>query len=108
LNFTQFINFFIALTNKIQKKELSTPKSLFKGSSGLVVKVSASQPRDYGFEPYSGHDHVSSYDTSTGWFKEADSKVINISCKNFFAIELKKNMLKPNWLGSVLITFSAG
>jgi hypothetical protein len=46
-------------------------------------KVSTSQPRDHGFEPYSGHDHVSSYDTSTGLFQEADSKVINISCKNF-------------------------
>jgi hypothetical protein len=53
-----------------------------KGSGGLVVTVSASQPRDHWFEPYSGHDHVSSYDTSTGWFQEADSKVINISCKN--------------------------
>jgi hypothetical protein len=38
-----------------------------------VVKVSASQPRDHGFEPYSGHNHVSSYDTSTGWFQEEDS-----------------------------------
>jgi hypothetical protein len=27
-----------------------------------------------------GHDHVSSYDNSTGWFHEADSNVINISC----------------------------
>jgi hypothetical protein len=54
------------------------------GSGGLVVKVSASQPGDHGFGPYSGHDHVSLYDTSTGWFREADSKVINISCKNLF------------------------
>ena len=29
--------------------------------------VSASQPRDCGFEPHTGHDHDSSYDTSTGW-----------------------------------------
>ena len=29
-------------------------------------KVSASQPRDRGFEPHTGHDHDSSYDTSTG------------------------------------------
>ena len=43
-------------------------------------KVSASQPWDHGFEPHMGHDHVSSYDTSTCWFQEADSRVINISC----------------------------
>ena len=30
--------------------------------------VSASQPRDRGYEPHTGHDHYSSYDTSTGWF----------------------------------------
>ena len=45
-----------------------------------VDKVSASQPRDRGFESHSDHDHDSSYDTSTGWFQEADSRVINISC----------------------------
>jgi hypothetical protein len=33
-----------------------------------MVKLSASQPRDYGFEPLSGHYH----DTSTGWFQEVD------------------------------------
>jgi hypothetical protein len=60
-----------------------------------VVKVSVSQPRDHGFEPYSGHDHVSSYDTSTGWFQEVDSKVINISCKNLFRNRAKINMFKP-------------
>jgi hypothetical protein len=58
--------------------------NILKGCGGLVVKVSAAQPKDHGFEPYSGHDHVSSYDTSTGWFQEADSKVIDISCKNLF------------------------
>ena len=31
-------------------------------------KVSASQARDRGIEPHTGHDHDSSYDTSTGWF----------------------------------------
>ena len=30
------------------------------------VKMSASQPRDHGFEPHRGHDHDSSYDNSTG------------------------------------------
>ena len=39
-------------------------------------KESASQPRDRGFEPHTGHDHDSSYDTSTGWFQEADTRVI--------------------------------
>ena len=33
-------------------------------------KVSASQPRDCGFELHTGHDHGSSYDTSTGCFQE--------------------------------------
>ena len=34
------------------------------------------KPRDRGFEPHTGHDHDSSlsYDTSTGWFQEADSR----------------------------------
>ena len=39
-------------------------------------KVSASQPRGRGFEPRTGHDHDSSYDTSIAWFQEADSRVI--------------------------------
>ena len=43
----------------------------YMGSDGLMHKVSASQPRDRGFEPHTGHDHDSSYDTSTGWFQEA-------------------------------------
>jgi hypothetical protein len=60
-----------------------------------VVVVSASQPRDHEFEPYSGHGHVTSYDTSTGWFHEADSKVFNISCKNFFRNRAYINMFKP-------------
>ena len=47
-----------------------------KGSSGLMDKVSASQPRDHGFEPHMGHHHNYSYDTSTGWFQEVDSRVI--------------------------------
>ena len=46
-----------------------------KWSGGVMVKVSASQPRDPGFEPHTGHDHDSSYDTSTGWFEEEDSRV---------------------------------
>ena len=42
--------------------------------------VSASQSGDHGFEPHTGHNHDSSYNTSTGWFQEADSRVIDISC----------------------------
>ena len=53
--------------------------SMYQGEHGLMDKVSTSQPRDRGFEPHTGHDHDSSYDTSTGWFQEADSRVINIS-----------------------------
>ena len=33
-------------------------------------KVSASQPHGRGFDRHTGHDHDSSYDTSTGWFPE--------------------------------------
>ena len=39
-------------------------------------EVSTSQPHDRGFEPHTVHDHDSLYDTSTGWFQEADSRVI--------------------------------
>ena len=42
-----------------------------EGRSGLAVKVSASCPKNHGFEPHQGHDHVSPSDTSTGWFQEA-------------------------------------
>ena len=43
-----------------------------------MVKMSASQPQNCGFEPLTGHDHGYSNDnvTSTGWFQEADSRVI--------------------------------
>ena len=39
----------------------------FKGSGDLMDKVSASQPRDRGFEPHTCHDHYFSFDTSTAW-----------------------------------------
>ena len=51
-----------------------------KGRGGLIDKVSALKPQDHGFESHMGHDHDSSYDTGTGWFQEADSRVIN--CEN--------------------------
>ena len=51
-----------------------------KGSGGLMDQVSASQPRDHGFEPHIGHDHDSIYDTSTVWFQVV---------KTCFTIELK-------------------
>ena len=44
-----------------------------------MVMVSAAQSRGRGFEPHWGYEHVLSYDTSTGWFQEADSKVVHIS-----------------------------
>ena len=47
-------------------------------------KVSASQPRDFGFEPYKPTRVTTTihhnYDTSTGWLQEADLRGINISC----------------------------
>ena len=39
-------------------------------------KVSASQSQDRLFEPYASPDQDSSYDTSAGWFLEADSRVV--------------------------------
>ena len=48
----------------------------FKGSGVLIDKVYASQHQDRGFEPHTSHQQDSSYDTSTGWFHEADSRVI--------------------------------
>ena len=47
---------------------------LFKWSGGLIDKMSDSLPWDCGFEHHTGRDHDSSYDTSTGWFQEADSR----------------------------------
>ena len=44
-----------------------------EGSCGVMV---ASKPKDRGFEPHMGYDNDFSYDTNTGWFQEADSKVI--------------------------------
>ena len=57
-------------------------------------KVSASQLRDRWYEPHTGHDHDSSYDTSTGQFQEADLRVINISCQNLFHNQAKINLVK--------------
>ena len=59
-------------------------------------KVSASQPQDCGFKPHSGHDHDSSYDASTGWFLEADSRVIKISCENLLHNQAKIVKFKLN------------
>ena len=35
------------------------PTALLKGRGVLVVKASASRPKDRGFKPHQGHDHVS-------------------------------------------------
>ena len=35
-----------------------TATKVRKGRDGLVVKVSASRPKDRGFEPHQGQDHV--------------------------------------------------
>jgi hypothetical protein len=75
-------------------------------SGDLMVKVSVSQPMDHGSEPYLGHDHVSFYDTSTGWFQEAGSKVIYISCKYHFQNRASINKFKPRKLTSYYVRFS--
>jgi hypothetical protein len=45
-------------------KRLQKKLSMWEGSGCLMVKVSDSQPRDNGFQPKSGHDHVSSHQYS--------------------------------------------
>ena len=57
-------------------------------------KVSASQPQDRGFEHHTGHEHDSSYDTSTGWFQEVDSRVIYISCAKILHDRAKINKIR--------------
>ena len=73
--FTIFVNnhhlqksVFTQILEKVSQSicECIVPLKKKMGSNGLVDKVSASQPRDHGFEPHAGHDHDSSYDTSTG------------------------------------------
>ena len=54
----------------------------------------ASQPQDYGFEHHMGHDDDSSYDTSTGWFQETDSRVIKISSESLLQNQAKINRFK--------------
>ena len=66
-------------------------------SGDWVVNVSASQPRVMGLPPTWVYDHDSSYDTSTGWFQEADSKVIYLSCENLFHSWAKISMFKLNF-----------
>ena len=39
-------------------------------------KVTASQPRDRGFEPHTGHNHDSSHDMRPSWIQEADPRLI--------------------------------
>ena len=69
----------ITLDTLCFRYNLSEVNPGFKGNYGLMDKVSAPQRPDRGFEPHMGHVLDSSYDTSTGWFQEADSRVINTS-----------------------------
>jgi hypothetical protein len=52
-----------------------------RGAHRIMVKVSSAKPRDLEFEAYRGHHQVSSIDTSTGWFQEADLRVVQVSYK---------------------------
>ena len=80
---------FICVVIEPRRTSLRTLLPDKKGSGGLMVKVSASQPLDREFEPYMGHD-----DTSTGWFQEAHTSVIQISCENLHHDRAKINNLK--------------
>ena len=54
----------------------ATQSVQIKESGGLMVMASASQPRDLRFEHHKDHEGDSSYDTSTGWFQESNSRVL--------------------------------
>ena len=67
-----------------------------KVGGGLMDKVSASQPRKHGFQPHTGHNHDSSYVTSSVWFQEMDSmiKMILISSEKLLHNRAEINMFK--------------
>ena len=45
----------------------------------------------------------SRHDNSTGWFQEADSRVINLSCDKVFHNRAKINMVKLNINGKNMV-----
>ena len=55
-------------------------------------KVSTSQPCDHGFEPHTIDKNDSLHDTSTGWFQEADSRVIHITCWYNYCNDVNKRV----------------
>ena len=54
-----------------------------RGTVAECIKMSVSQPRGRRLEPYLSQ-YDSSYDTSTGWLQEADSRMIYLSYENMF------------------------
>ena len=58
----------LSLSNHFNYYIYLLPYYIYKGSGDLMVKMAISHPRDRRFEPHTGHDRDSSYDTSTGWF----------------------------------------
>ena len=75
---------------------------ILKESDDFTDYVPASQHRDRGFEHHTGHDHHSSYDTSTGGFQEAVWRVIKLSCENLLNNRAKINKFKLKILTSSL------
>jgi hypothetical protein len=67
-------------------------------SGGIVVKLSVSQTRAYGFESYSGYHHVSSDGASTDLFKYPDSDAIYIPSKTCFAIEFTQKVFQHQYV----------
>ena len=63
-----------------------------KGAVDECLRCLPLNPGNVGLSPTLGHDRDSSFDTSTGCFQEADSRVIYISYKNLFHFEAKINM----------------
>jgi hypothetical protein len=50
------------------------------------------------FEPKSGHVNVSSYDISTGWFQDADSKAIKLVSQSSL-----NNYVQTNLAGALVL-----
>jgi hypothetical protein len=78
---------FPTVTAKVVKKQLALLSTV--SIACLLILCLPLNPGITGLSPIWGMT-----DTSTGWFQEADSKVINISCKNMLGNGALINMFK--------------
>ena len=75
----------------IKESQFSGPTAVAEWLNCLPLN-----PGVVGLSPLLVHNHDSSYDTSTGLFQQADSRLIYLSCKNLFHNQAKVNMFKLN------------